>query len=58
MQLYRLGKYLRKRYNKLIGDKYSPNKLYVRSTDYDRTLMSGQANLAGTKEHYFVVLFN
>ena len=38
---------MRKRYNDIIGDKYSPDKVYVRSTDYDRTIMSAQANLAG-----------
>lgn len=38
---------MRRRYDKLLGTKYSPNKLYVRSSDYDRTIMSAQANLAG-----------
>ncbi|XP_031629638.1 prostatic acid phosphatase-like [Contarinia nasturtii] len=45
-QLYELGQYLRRRYRKLLGDKYSPNKVYCRSTDTDRTLMSAQATLA------------
>lgn len=46
-QQYKLGQYFRRRYGKLIGPKYSVNKVYVRSTDLDRTIMSAQANLAG-----------
>lgn len=46
-QQYKLGQYFRRRYAKLIGPKYSVNKVYVRSTDLDRTIMSAQANLAG-----------
>lgn len=46
-----LGKYLRKRYTEdyqLLGDgKYSPNKVYVRSSDYDRTMQSAAVNLLG-----------
>lgn len=43
-----MGKYLRRRYFKLLGDgRYSSDKVYVRSTDKDRTLMSAVANLAG-----------
>lgn len=43
-----LGKYLRKRYYQLLGDgKYSQDKVYVRSSDYDRTMMSAAANLLG-----------
>lgn len=44
---YELGQWLRKRYNGLIGDIYTPEDIYIRSTDIDRTLMSAQANLAG-----------
>lgn len=45
---FELGKYLRRRYIKLLGDgRYSPDKVYVRSTDKDRTLVSAAANLAG-----------
>lgn len=51
MQHYRLGQYFRKRYNSLLGDKYSPDKVYIRSTDFDRTLMSAEANLAGKNEN-------
>ncbi|XP_031629370.1 prostatic acid phosphatase-like [Contarinia nasturtii] len=46
-QHYKLGQYLRRRYGKILGDHYSPNKVYIISTDMDRTLMSAQANLAG-----------
>lgn len=43
-----LGKYLRKRYYKLLdGGKYSSEKVYVRSSDYDRTILSANANLLG-----------
>ena len=47
MQAFNLGKFLRRRYNKLLGEKYSPNKIYIRSTDVDRTIMSAQAALSG-----------
>ncbi|XP_055307972.1 prostatic acid phosphatase-like [Sitodiplosis mosellana] len=47
-QHYQLGQYLRKRYSSLLGNgDYSSDKVYVRSTDSDRTLMSSQACLAG-----------
>lgn len=46
-QQYKLGQYFRRRYGKIIGEKYSSNDIYVHSTDYDRTIMSAQANLAG-----------
>lgn len=43
-----MGKYLRKRYLQILGDgKYSTDKVYVRSSDYDRTLISAAVNLAG-----------
>lgn len=42
-----MGQHLRKRYNKILGDKYSPNVVFVRSTDVDRSLMTAQAVLAG-----------
>lgn len=46
-QLFDLGLYLRRRYNTLLGEKYSPNKVYIQSTDVDRTLMSAEAALSG-----------
>lgn len=45
--MFKLGEYFRRRYSRLIGDKYSPNEIYVQSTDVDRTIMSAQVNLAG-----------
>lgn len=47
MRQYHLGQYFRKRYDALLGKKYSPNKIYVQSSDFDRTLMSAQVCLAG-----------
>ncbi|CAH1398942.1 unnamed protein product [Nezara viridula] len=48
LQHYELGKWLRKRYDSLIpGGIYSKDLIYVQSSDWDRTLMSAQANLAG-----------
>lgn len=47
MQSYQLGLYFRRRYHKILGHKYSANKLYVQSTDTDRTLSSSQCTVAG-----------
>lgn len=38
---------MRRRYDKLIGPGYDPNKVYIRSSDTDRTLMSALSNAAG-----------
>lgn len=39
---------MRKRYTVLLGDgKYSPNKVYVRASDNERTIVSAAANLRG-----------
>lgn len=47
MRQYELGKFLRKRYYKLLGDgKYSPDKIYVQSSNMDRAIISAAANLA------------
>lgn len=42
-----MGKYLRRRYDKLIGPEYSHKNVYIRSSDTDRTIMSALCNSAG-----------
>lgn len=45
--LFRLGQFFRRRYQKLIGPKYSPDKVYVQSDSDDRTIMSALCNNFG-----------
>ncbi|XP_051173261.1 prostatic acid phosphatase-like [Leptopilina boulardi] len=42
-----LGRWLRKRYSKLLPETYTYYDIFVHSTDVDRTLMSAESNLAG-----------
>lgn len=46
-QEYQLGQWLRERYATFLPADYSETDIRVRSTDVDRTLMSGEACLAG-----------
>ncbi|KAK7893398.1 hypothetical protein WMY93_022550 [Mugilogobius chulae] len=46
-QHYNLGQFLRKKYAGFLKERYDRHEISVRSTDYDRTLMSAEANLAG-----------
>lgn len=42
-----MGKFFRRRYQKLIGDKYSPDNVYIQSDVHDRNLMSASCNSYG-----------
>ena len=49
LQHYQLGRLIRKRYteeHQLINPNYTRDEVYVRSTDYDRTLMSVLSQLS------------
>ncbi|ELU04324.1 hypothetical protein CAPTEDRAFT_223899 [Capitella teleta] len=45
-QHYDLGHLFKQRYGHLVSNRYQPDEVYVRSSDYDRTIMSAEANLA------------
>lgn len=46
-QHYAYGKYLRNRYDSLLDQYYDRNRVFVRSTNVDRTLMSANSMLTG-----------
>lgn len=46
-QLYEQGKWMRRRYNRFLGDWYHPDVVHVQSTDVDRTKMSAMLTMAG-----------
>lgn len=45
-QSHELGKWFRRRYDGILGERYSANDVYVQSTDVDRAIMTAQTNLA------------
>lgn len=45
--MFELGQWLRTRYNKFLGDLYSPDLVYAQSTGVSRTKMSLELVLAG-----------
>lgn len=45
--MFDLGKWFKIRYNKLIGETYKPELIFVHSQDMDRTIMSAQCFLFG-----------
>jgi len=47
MQQYKLGQYIRERYEGFLNSTYSPYETYVQSSGVDRAMMSAEANLAG-----------
>lgn len=44
---YKLGQYIRYRYNGYLNQTYTTDQMYVQSSDKDRTIQSAMANLAG-----------
>ncbi|KAK0049394.1 lysosomal acid phosphatase [Biomphalaria pfeifferi] len=47
IQAHNLGKSLLQNYTKFLGTKYNHSQIFVRSSDYDRTLMTAECVLAG-----------
>jgi hypothetical protein len=47
LQMFRLGEFLRTRYNGYLSELYSPNDFLMKSSANDRCLMSAQVVLAG-----------
>ncbi|CAF0743944.1 unnamed protein product [Adineta steineri] len=47
LQHISLGQYIRERYSNLINSTYVASEITIRSSDYDRTLMSAYSNLVG-----------
>ncbi|CAF0975232.1 unnamed protein product [Adineta steineri] len=47
LQHIRLGQFLRERYSELLNSTYVASEVTIRSTDYERTLMSAYSNLVG-----------
>lgn len=46
-QLYQTGKWIRNEYGHLISPEFRSTEIMIKSSDVDRTIMSGQALLAG-----------
>ena len=46
-QHFNYGLYLRDRYGKFLNETYNRNRVLVRSSDFDRTIMSAESLLAG-----------
>ncbi|GFN78135.1 testicular acid phosphatase homolog [Plakobranchus ocellatus] len=47
IQSFELGQYIRQRYGSLIGTEFIKDEVYVRSTSYERTLMTAECVCAG-----------
>ncbi|XP_017792605.1 PREDICTED: venom acid phosphatase Acph-1-like isoform X2 [Habropoda laboriosa] len=58
MREYQIGKMLRNRYDKFLGDLYHPSDVYAFSSDHDRTKMSLQLVLAGLYHPASVQMWN